>query len=169
MPTNELSNTNLAQAAGTRAISKSTHFGTLCSLNCADQLNSGNMTLSEDDYDEEEKTVDWWGYTWPRAYRINEVTYTTGNMFVNGGWYESGLTVQVRQNFEWVDVGSVTMTPTYPFSSSAGSQQTYNLSFRDTWGDGVRIIGTPGGTGYFTSITQFGVYYAAEPIASVGR
>jgi Domain of unknown function (DUF4185) len=169
IPTNELSNTNLAQAAGTRAISKSTHFGTLCSLNCADQLNSGNMTVSEDDYDEEEKTVDWWGYTWPRAYRINEVTYTTGNVFVNGGWYESGLTVQVRQNFEWVDVGSVTMTPTYPFSSSAGSQQTYNLSFRDTWGDGVRIIGTPGGTGYFTSITQLGVYYSAEPIASVGR
>jgi hypothetical protein len=167
-PTNVLSNTNLAQASGTRAISKSTHFGTLCGLNCADQLNSGNMTVSEDDYDEEEKTVDWWGYTWPQTYNINQVTYTTGNMFSNGGWYANGLTVQVRQNFQWIDVGAVTITPPYPNSSAAGSQQTYNLSFPATWGDGVRITGTPGGSAYFTSITQLGVYYAAKAIGSPG-
>ena len=167
-PTNALSNTNLAQAAGTRAISKSTHYGTLCSLNCVDQLNSGNMTVSEDDYDEEQKNVDWWGYTWPQAYNINQVTYTTGSMFSNGGWYESGLTVQVRQNFQWIAVGSVTIAPSYPYSSSAGSQQTYNLSFPATWGDGVRITGTPGGSAHFTSITQLGVYYAANPIGPPG-
>ena len=167
-PSNAQSNTNLAQAEGTRAISKSTHFGTLCGLNCADQLNNGNMTVSEDDYDEEEKTVDWWGYTWPQAYNINQVTYTTGNMFTNGGWYESGLTVQVRQNFQWIDVGAVTITPSYPYSSSAGSQQTYNLSFPATWGDGIRITGTPGGSAHFTSITQLGVYYAANPIGPPG-
>jgi hypothetical protein len=167
-PTNPLSNTNLAQAPGVRAISKSTHFGSLCSLNCADQLNSGNMTASEDDYDEEEKTVDWWGYTWPQAYNINQVTYTTGSMFSNGGWYASGLTVQVRQDFQWMDVGAVTFTPAYPYSNSAGSQQTYNLSFPATWGDGVRIMGTPGGSGYFTSITQLGVYYAATLVGNPG-
>ena len=77
--------------------------------------------------------------------------------------------MQARQNFEWVDVGSVAITPNYPFSSSAGSQQTYNLSFKDTWGDGVRIIGAPGGTGYLTSITQLGVYYTAEPSTSAQR
>ena len=167
-PTNALSNANLTLAADTRAISKSTHYGTLCGLNCADQLNSGNFTVSEDDYDEEEKTIDWWGYTWPRAYNVNQVTYTTGNMFSNGGWYESGLTVQVRQNFQWIDVGPVTITPSYPYSSSAGNQRTYNLSFPATWGDGVRIIGTPGGSASFTSITQLGVYYAANPIGPPG-
>jgi hypothetical protein len=58
-PTNVSSNANLALAPGTRAISKSTHFGSLCGLDCSDQLNSGVLNISEDDYDEETKQTDW--------------------------------------------------------------------------------------------------------------
>ncbi len=36
---------------------------------------------------------------------------------------------------------------------------TYTFSFDDTWGDGVRIIGTPGGTATFTSFAESEVYY----------
>ncbi|MGH2479554.1 MAG: DUF4185 domain-containing protein [Ktedonobacteraceae bacterium] len=50
-PTNTLSGTNnLAQTGSNPTpISKSTHFGTLCGLNCSDSLNNGNLTESEDD------------------------------------------------------------------------------------------------------------------------
>jgi len=161
-PTNGPSTDNLALSPDTRAISKSTHFGTLCGRKCSDQLNSGNATVSEDDYDEQVKTLDWWGYTWPQAYNINQVVYTTGTMFPNGGWYEAKLRVQVRQNFEWVEVPGVTVTPPYPYTANAGSFTTYTFHLPNTWGDGVRIIGQPGSTGYFTSINQLGVYYQAE-------
>jgi hypothetical protein len=167
-PTNTASGTNLASATGTRAISKSTHFGLLCALNCSDQISNGPAGNSEDDYDEEGKTVDWWGYTWPQPYNINQATYTTGTMFSNGGWYASDLSVQVRQNFQWVDVPGVTVTPTYPYSSQAGSMTTYTFNFPVTWGDGVRITGTPGGTANFTSISRLGVYYATNSVGNPG-
>ena len=153
------SSDNLALAPGTRSISKSTHYGTLCGLNCSDQLSSGATNVSEDDFDEEVKTSDWWGYIWPRAYSINQVVYQTGNMFPDGGWYAAKLRVQVRQNFQWVDVDGVTVTPTYPYSAQAVAYTNYTFNLPNTWGDGVRIIGRPGGTSYFTTIGQLGVYF----------
>ena len=172
-PGNGISNTsNLAQTGnGTTAISKSTHFGTLSGANFSDSLNDGNLTQDEDDWDQEVKPLSWWGYTWNQAYNINKVVYTTGNMFSDGGWFGSGLTVQVRQNFQWVNVSSLSVAPAYPYSSSAGTNMTYTFTFANTWGDGVRIIGAPGGTSHFTSIAELAVYYsngggtAVEPAA----
>ena len=157
-PNNGYSSNNLALAAGTRAISKSTHLGYLCALDCRDQIASGPLDLNDNDFDEEAKTVDWWGYIWPRSYRINQVTFLNGPTFVDGGWYASDLRVQVRQNFEWIDVPSQSVSPSYPYTTDAANQ-TYTFSFPETWGDGVRIIGTPAGTSYFTSITHLGVAY----------
>lgn len=159
-PGNTRSGDDLALAQGTRAISKSTHFGTICALDCADQLNNGATNVTEDDFDQEIKTSDWWGYIWPQPYNINQVVYQTGNMFPDGGWYAANLRVQVRQNFQWVDVpGTITVTPAYPYSNQAGAFTSYTFSFPVTWGDGVRIIGRPGGTSYFTSIGHLSVYY----------
>ena len=165
-PTNHPDATNLALSAGTTAISKSTHFGSLCGLNCADQLNSGALNKSEDDFDEETKTIDWWGYTWPQPYNINSVVYQTGNVFPDGGWYSSNLHVQVRQNFHWIDVANATITPAYPYSNAAGAQTVYTFNLPNTYGDGVRITGTPGGSSHFTSITQLGVYYGDGNLVS---
>jgi len=157
-PSNQPSEDNLALFAGTRAVSKSTHFGSLCGLTCSDRISTVAAGFSEDDYDEEEKTSDWWGYIWPRTYSINQVQYVTGTMYSNGGWYAGDLRVQVRQDFQWVDVPDVTVTPTYPHSPDAGSFTTYTFNFPEVRGDGVRIIGRPGGTGFFTSIHQLAVY-----------
>jgi hypothetical protein len=161
--TNTASDANLAVSAGTVAVSKSTHYGSLCGLNCSDQLNSGNLTISEDDWDEENKPADdvqsFWGYTWPQQYHMNQVVFQTGTVFSNGGWFSSNLAVQVRQDFEWVNVPITSITPTYPYSSAAGSQTEYTINFSTVTGDGIRVIGTPGGTAYFTSVTQLSVYY----------
>ena len=32
-------------------------------------LNNGNTGESEDDWDQEVKPLDWWGYTWSQAYK----------------------------------------------------------------------------------------------------
>jgi hypothetical protein len=158
-PGNDRSTENLGLRPGTRTISKSTHYGSLCGLDCSDQLASGTPDKSHDDSDKASKTTDWWGYIWPQPYNIDQVVYTTGDMSPDGGWFAGGLRVQVRQNFQWTDARGVAVTPTYPLSAKAGSHVTYTFTLPATWGDGVRIIGTPGGTSHFTSTSQLAVYY----------
>lgn len=161
--TNAVSNANLALAPGTRALSKSTHFGSLCGLNCSDQLNTGPLNKSEDDFDEESKSYDWWGYTWPQPYNLDEVVYQTGSMFSGGGWFSGNLQVQVYQNGAWLNVpGGATVTPAYPYSRATQAQATFTFDFLPTWGSGVRILGVPGGASFFTSIGQLGVYYGGR-------
>lgn len=155
-PENARSETNnLAQTGeGTTPIDKVAHFGHV------EYFNDGVKAQNEDSWDQENKTTDWWGYTWTRAYHLNRVVYTTGEMFFDGGWFSSDLRVQVRQDFAWVDVTGLTITPDYPYSSDAGTNETYTFAFDDTWGDGVRIVGVPGGSAFFTSIGELEAYYS---------
>jgi hypothetical protein len=145
---------NLAQTGrGVVPLEKSAHYGHW------QYYNDGDTTRSEDSWDNSVKSADWWGYLFEEAYNLSRVVYTTGTMFPDGGWFASGLTVQVRQNFCWVDVTGLQSTPSYPYSSAAGSNTSYTLTFDPTWGDGIRIIGVPGGTSTFTSIAELAVYY----------
>lgn len=124
--------------------------------------NDGDKTKVEDSFDGTNKNVDFWGYTFSKAYRMSRVEYTTGTMFPDGGWfspYAGGLRVQVRQGFRWVDVDHLSVTPGYPYDNTAGPTKTYSMRFRSTWGDGVRIVGQPGGGAHFTSIAELEVYY----------
>ena len=121
-------------------------------------LNDGDVSAAVDSFNLEGKSLDWWGYTWSQAYHMNEVVYTVGPVIDRfGGWFKD-LRVQVRQNHEWIDVTNLAVAPEYPFDASAGGV-TYTLTFDETWGDGVRIIGTPGGGSTFTSIAELEVYY----------
>jgi hypothetical protein len=152
-PTNTKTGDNLAlpqNGDGVTRLNKSFHFGD------TGMMNDGNLAENQDSWDKEAKTSDWWGYTWKKAYNLNRVVYTTGNMFSDGGWF-STIKVQVRQNNVWVDVSG--LQTEYPTSNAAGTNKTYNFIFNDTWGDGVRIIGTPGGTAHFTSIAELGATY----------
>jgi hypothetical protein len=164
-PANAKSDTaNLAAAVnGTRAIEKSAHFGNLSFLN------NGYLNDNEDSWDQENKTLDWWGYTWPRNYNLNKVVYTTGRMFTDGGWFSGNLWVQVRQNGQWVNVNNLQISPHYPLTSAAGTNTTYTFLFNDTWGDGVRILGTPGGSAWFTSIGELAVYNSTSVASNLLR
>ncbi|HYH10747.1 MAG TPA: DUF4185 domain-containing protein [Thermomicrobiales bacterium] len=147
---------NLAMADGVTPIEKSTHFGQ------EDVYNDGATDRFDDSFDREEKSVDFWGYTWPRSYNLNRVVYTTGPMHPDGGWFERDLRVQVRRDFTWHDVEGLSISPDYPAADSTESFSTYTLAFDDTWGDGVRVIGTPGGRSRFTSISELEVYFALD-------
>lgn len=133
-------------------ISRSSHYG----IN--NIINNGKTHESEDSWNNEVKQEDYWGYTWSHAYNINQVVYTTGEIHENGGWFKD-LNVQVRQNFEWVDVKSLEILPEYTFDDNIGFNTAYTITFNDNWGDGIRIIGSPGGEASFTSIAELEVYY----------
>ncbi len=155
LPANEPdSGENLARTGeSVTPIEKSAHYGH------SEYYNDGDLTKSEDSFDQQNKHLDFWGFTWAKPYLLNEVVYTTGIMLDDGGWFAANLRVQVRQNFQWVDVQNTSVAPRYPYSASAGAFQTYTFTFATTWGDGVRIVGQPGGNAYFTSIAELEVYY----------
>ena len=149
---NTKSSHNLAVRSGTVPLCKAAHYGNL------DYLNDGAL-LSEDSWDGSQKDADRWGYTWPQRYNMNKVVYTTGNSFPDGGWFASGLKVQVRRDFTWVDVAATVVAPAYPNDDTAVPTKRYVFSFDAIDGDGVQIVGAPGGTSTFTSISELEVYF----------
>ena len=157
LPTNAPSPASLAHPRlGTIAISYSNHFGTVTTLN--DGLVLGQ---SEDSWNGEAKAEDFWGLTWPRAYNINRVEYSTGEATAAGGWFQDGIMVQVRQQGTWVDVEGACSWP--PYHGRVGpSNTTYVFDFPDTWADGVRIVGRPGGEGRYTSIAELDAFYVDQ-------
>ncbi|SEN80586.1 hypothetical protein SAMN05216267_1010141 [Actinacidiphila rubida] len=144
---------DLAREPGAVGIERAMHYGNTAFYN------DGNRSESDDDWNDENKTGSWWGDTWPRAYTVDQVVYTSGSMFADGGWFASGLRVQVRSGGQWHDAAGQTVSPAYPYSSAAGPNHTYTLSFTPTAADGVRVIGAPGGTRTFTSIGELEAYY----------
>ncbi len=157
-PANRPNNThNLARrGADTTVIAKSIHYGN------PRYLNDGLKNHSEDDWDQDNKPLSWWGYAWQRPYHMNTLVYTSGRIFPDGGWFAAPPRVQVRQNFRWVDVKKLSVMPAYPGNESAGPNKTYTFRFETTSGDGIRLIGQPGGGRAFTSIAELEVYYTKE-------
>jgi Domain of unknown function (DUF4185) len=146
---------NLATADGVVPLEKSAHYGRW------QYYNDGIRAQSEDSWDGQNKDLDWWGYAWPDRYVLGRVVYTTGQMFGDGGWFsrfDGGLRVQVRRGVTWTDVTGLRISPDYPYDQSAGPHHTYTLTFAPAAGDGIRIIGAPGGASYFTSIGELEVY-----------
>ncbi|MEQ4722268.1 hypothetical protein [Nonomuraea sp. B19D2] len=103
---------NLAREPGTVGIERATHFGNTAFYN------DGDKGQNEDDWNDERKGASWWGYTWPRAYLMNKVVFTGGQMFGDGGWFAQDLRVQVRRNHQWVDVSGQRVTPDYPYDNT---------------------------------------------------
>jgi hypothetical protein len=153
--------TNLARTSGTQPIERVAHLGNVAYYNDGITTNQ-----SEDDWNDENKTQSWWGYIWPVRYNLNRAVFTSGNMFSDGGWFASGLTVQVRQNFQWVNVTGLSSYPALSYSNADGPNKTFTLNFNDTWGDGIRVIGTPGGTKTFTSIGELAAYYGSANLVA---
>lgn len=129
----------------------------------AKYLNDGKRSRSETSDDGTNKNVDYWGYTFSRTYRMNKIVYVTGPADKEGGWfsaYGGGLRVQVRRDFDWIDVQDLKISPEYPYDSSIENATEFTLTFADTWGDGIRIIGQPGGSKHYTSVAELEVFFS---------
>jgi hypothetical protein len=85
------------------------------------------------------------------------VLFQEGKNFVDGGWFTT-LRVQVRQGGNWVDAPGLTITPAYPGRNNNINFESYNLRFTTSSGDGIRIVGDPGGSADFISVAELQVY-----------
>ncbi len=158
-PSNQKSNVNLAASADLLNVSPisaaAVRFGRLTAINDGKK----HVDNAVDSYSIEKKGEDYWGYIWPKAYNMNKMIYTTGEINNEAGGWLDDLRVQVRQEFQWIDVDNVIVTPAYPYNENVKISTSYSLSFDTSWGDGVRVIGRPGGSAEYTSIGELEVYY----------
>jgi hypothetical protein len=153
-PTNESSDEPLSDPSqGAVTITRASRQG------LTSQLNDGIIDFqSENSWTGEAKTSDYWGYTWAHSIHVNEVRYATGAIGLEGGWFKT-LNVQVRRGAGWQPVTGLTIDPVYSFDVNVPPHTEFTLRFDPISGDGVRIVGQPGGPHHITSVSELGVYY----------
>ena len=121
-------------------------------------LYDGDKTTAEDSWTGEMKKEDYWGYTYSDYLTFNAVEYTTGNVDDKGGFF-TDVRVQVRRGLEWVDVDGLHVPPEYTCNAEVKPYTTYTFTFDEIDGDGIRVVGTPGGTMAYTGIAELAVFY----------
>jgi hypothetical protein len=113
---------------------------------------------SDDSWTGDAKPLDYWGYTWAAPVNLNKLVYATGTRYTQGGWFKT-IDVQVRHGEAWVSVPRVSITPAYPYDATLPANAVFTLRFDDVTGDGIRIAGKPGGSNYFTTMSELAAYY----------
>ncbi|CAN5488126.1 hypothetical protein BH23BAC4_BH23BAC4_12440 [soil metagenome] len=99
---------------------------------------------------------DWIGYSFSEPQSFSRMLFQEGIHFPDGGWFED-LRVEVRQNGEWLAVPSMHIEPAFR-AADGENFSIYQILFDATEGDGVRVIGTPGGSANFISIAELRVW-----------
>ena len=102
------------------------------------------------------------GYLFDKTYEVDKVIFTEGMNFDNGGWFANGdVAVQALINGTWTDISKVKVSPKYPagnLQSDFGAQfEEYVFTFNKIECQGIRIIGTAGGSAGFISVSELAV------------
>lgn len=117
----------------------------------------GDLAVQYDTYTSNTgRAQDYFGYTFPSARTVSRVLFTEGAHFDNGGWFET-LGVEVRIAGTWRAAVGLAVTPSYPAVNDGRHFDAYSLSFTPVQADGVRIVGRPGGSARFTSVSELRV------------
>jgi hypothetical protein len=106
--------------------------------------------------------VDYLGYSFPQQRTFTGVLLQEGLQYNGGGWFAS-LSVQVRTPGGWQVVQGLASDPPYPASAEV-SFETYELSFTPKVGDGLRVIGPPGGISAQKFVTVGELRVLARPL-----
>ncbi|MBN2505044.1 MAG: hypothetical protein JXB20_06865 [Bacilli bacterium] len=154
-PTNVKSVLNLAHP---EIGSNATAIALASDLGLGTKIQDGRNQTWDKSFNELRKTYDYWGITWNQEYNMNQVKYVVGNVYEEGGWFEK-VKVQVRRGQTWYDVDNLYISSNYTHDATVESFSEVVFKFDETHGDGVRIIGIPGGSEYYTSCSEFEVYY----------
>ena len=105
---------------------------------------------------------DYVGYTFSRTLKVSRIVFNEGGHWGgDGGWFENGeVRVEVLIDGVWtkVETEAVPVYPGNPQSVSGG--RTYTFMFNAVEADGIRLIGTPGGTCKIISCGELEVYGA---------
>lgn len=156
LPENEKNNQNLASFQNFTQVAPIAAGG----------VEGGDLSIINDEKSDKEisskragnRVNDYWGYTFAKPLNFNQVVCNTGDITSNGGWFKN-LRVQVRQNFEWKNVEDLKIEPLYSLDSGVEPHTAYTFKFDHAYGDGIRIIGRPGGAKNYTSISELEIYY----------
>lgn len=105
---------------------------------------------------------DYVGYLFDKTYEVDKVIFTEGMNFDNGGWFANGdVTLQALINGTWTDISKVKVSPKYPagnLQSDFGDHfEEYVFTFNKIECQGIRIIGTAGGSAGFISVSELAV------------
>ncbi len=122
--------------------------------------------VREENYDSFNGAVrgedDWYAIRFLRAKRVNEVVYTEGKSFDNGGWWLSlGVEALDPVTMEWSPIEGAAFSPAYDFTDSQTGRAPYTVytfRFPTVVCAGVRVAGKPGGERTFTSIGELEAY-----------
>ncbi len=115
---------------------------------------------NNDSWDGSYKAEDYWGYLWPQPVYIDAVTYFTGNMFGDGGWFLDLKVQYTKDGTTWINVPTA-IRPDYDFTDQQAGKKAYTryeMDIPTVYGMGVRVYGTPGGTATFTSISELEMF-----------
>jgi hypothetical protein len=123
-------------------------------------LGSTNPLDQFDTFDGSQKAFDWFGYRFPGPQTFGALIFQEGMHFPDGGWFDT-LRVQVHVGDTWRDVAEVMSTPAYGGGNGI-NYETHDLTFPPVVGDGIRIAGTPGGSGHYSSVAELRVLRSAD-------
>ncbi len=125
--------------------------------------------LHYDTYDGSSKTSDWIGYSFSGDRNFSKLILQQGVQSPAGGWFET-LDVEVRRNGVWESVTYLSPVKAYEGNNGVNFD-SYTLLFESKWGDAIRVIGQPGGTGNFVSVGELRVFGLTTPefVADVRR
>ena len=108
------------------------------------------------------KAEDYWGYLWGSDLFFDHVVYFTGNTYFDGGWW---LDLRVEYTKDggttWEDVPIYEIYPAMRFTDEQTGKRAftrYDLTIPTLRGNGIRVAGTPGGTEWFTSISELEIF-----------
>jgi glucose/arabinose dehydrogenase/PKD repeat protein len=101
------------------------------------------------------------GYGWRGVYTFARLVFQEGAVLPEGGFFDS-LKVEVRRNGRWLPVNGLRSRPGYAGSNDV-SWETFVFDFEPTAGDGIRLVGRPGGIARFISVAELEVWGARRP------
>jgi hypothetical protein len=96
------------------------------------------------------------GYRFRDVYTFARLVFQEGALLADGGFFDS-LNVEVRSDGRWVPVNGLRGRPGYAGSNGA-SWETFVFDFEPAAGQGIRLVGRPGGVARFISVAELEVW-----------
>lgn len=116
----------------------------------------GDVDKATNTWNGTQKAFDFFGYYFYVPQIVSEVVYVNGPTFVDGGWFSAAPAVQVYVDSEWQNIDS-TISEAYDITGATVANKEYSFTFEPVECKGVRVCGTPGGTGSFISCGEMKV------------
>lgn len=85
--------------------------------------------------------------------RFTKLIFQEGAHSAAGGWFED-VSVEVRVGSTWQPVQDLSVEPAYDGSDPGPGFEQFTFDFAPTWGEAIRLRGTPGGSVGFVSCAE---------------